>query len=355
MPLASIFLNVSGAGKTRIAFEGLLLNWGLYITFSDFEAAELPAHSAHGRGSSDLKWVINEMTGMSQWNTQPKHDGAFVSNQDVATRCFAMLLVARLAVLLLFLQSVPNSWSEADCRKEWVIVQAAPLLAAANIPGMKGTDIFQYVTERARFADLPTLKAVITSFWREIANTRWFKEKRDSDHPFFMVWDEAQVGVSRQLEGMKDHFRSETDSSIPRPLLSALLKAMVTFGFLERFIICGTGLSMEATTKALASNSLLPTSTITRSEAGSFDKNDVEEFITKHLPELKKPIHRQFILRCREWFLGRYVQLPCCSSALQSDRGLTSNFQSPTMRLTRRNCTHHKTDFVASLLQPMCS
>lgn len=317
-PLNSLFPNVSGAGKSRIALECLLLAWGFYISFTEARGAQVAAESEHGRGSTDLQWVMHEMPLFSEWHAQPTSKEAFDANKAVADRCFAIILLARLSVLLRFLQSVPSWWNEKECRLEWVILQADPLLAGCNRL-TQGVDIFRRIAECGRHCDIETLKAEITYLWSEIAQTKWFARGSGAigkEH-FIVFWDEAQVGLSGELS---NHFCSETSIKVKRPPLSVLLKASTEYTFLDRYMVCGTGLSLGEATRVLESSAFKDSPTVTLTGAGSFDADGVEEYLKKHLDSLlawgSNPSHAWLLERCKRWFPGRYVTICTISSML---------------------------------------
>ncbi|KAL1701229.1 hypothetical protein EV121DRAFT_212522 [Schizophyllum commune] len=169
-----IFLNGAGTGKTRLLLEGLSRNWGLY----------LPAlMESVSPGSFDLQEAISAGLHSMQWTK--KATGLAIAavvarNIHLARRVFLQVLLARLTVFQIFLDSAPYP-NDTDARIRWLALQLAP------VPLVK-RDIFKLLSVRISVLDcsLPYLEGRIADTLLKI------RSKVGVDEPIFCVVDDVQ-------------------------------------------------------------------------------------------------------------------------------------------------------------------
>ncbi|KAL1719901.1 hypothetical protein EV715DRAFT_262986 [Schizophyllum commune] len=184
----TIFLNGAGAGKTRLVFEGLSRNWGLYLP--SFLQPLSP-------GSSDLYEAIS--AGLHRMQSTKKFTGLATAdvvarNIHLARRVFLQVLLARLTMFQLFLNCAPSP-NDTDTRIRWLALQLAP------IPLVK-RDIFRTLSVRVTVHDasLPYLEGRITDTLLDI------RSKLGVDQPIFCVVDDVQHPCLQY----PDHFGSSS-------------------------------------------------------------------------------------------------------------------------------------------------
>ena len=154
----SFLCNTSGSGKTRLLFEGLSLNWGLYFT---------ARNGPDGVGSSDLDNVLTSLVDFRRLTalTEENRDTAHAYNQAVASRRFILLLYVRLLVFRVFLEcasALPGGIVE-EHKRRWLLVQLAP-------ETLLGSDVFDILTESLRDASPHYLMAGVNSEQLKVAN-----------------------------------------------------------------------------------------------------------------------------------------------------------------------------------------
>ncbi|KAL1672034.1 hypothetical protein EV122DRAFT_225472 [Schizophyllum commune] len=271
-PFPSMFLNGAGTGKTRLLLEGLSRNWGLYLP-----ALMEPVSP----GSFDLQEAISAGLHSMQW-TKKATGLAFAAvvarNIHLARRVFLQVLLARLTVFQIFLDSAPYP-NDADARIRWLALQLAP------VPLVK-RDIFKLLSVRISVLDcsLPYLEGRIADALLKI------RSKLGVDEPIFCVIDDVQDPCDTYPE----HFGSS----------SALREMAWAWGRHEglTLILAGrpSGMPLDHV-DALGYNFCTDT--------GSFDDpNEQSNYVRRYLPpQLTSSKCGEMLLRriCL-WLRGRY-------------------------------------------------
>ncbi|KAK7044927.1 hypothetical protein R3P38DRAFT_2766480 [Favolaschia claudopus] len=125
----TVLVNTSGSGKSRLTFEGLCHNWGLYFTVTSPWVRDL--------GSQDITTVIETLTSTLEEVTLPAHSPRQLEkNHTIAERCISRALLARLLVFRIFLETAKESGLTEDHKKRWLMLQLSPFLGT-------GSDVFQ--------------------------------------------------------------------------------------------------------------------------------------------------------------------------------------------------------------------
>jgi hypothetical protein len=287
--VTSFFCNTSGSGKTRVIFEGLCLNWGLYFT-----ACTQP----EGIGSSDLENVLNMLAEYTRLTklTEENRDTAHSTNRAVTSRRFFLLLYVRLFVFRVFLEraaALPGGIAE-DHKRRWLLVQLAP-------ETLLGTDVFNILTTLLRDASPSYLQAGVSSELPKVAKLLSILPSE-----LFCVLDEAQIPTNMLV----DYFLSETEPAEPRPILRQLITSWM--GTIPKLIISGTGISMEKMETVISSvaskQASFPSTTITNTGAFN-DARSQRAYLKRYLPKgyLNTDEGKAVVSRARFWLHGRCV------------------------------------------------
>ncbi|KAJ3859927.1 hypothetical protein EV359DRAFT_50111 [Lentinula novae-zelandiae] len=276
-----IFVNTSGARKTRLVLEHLCTNWGLYLT----------CHNDSHIGSKDMSTTISSIEDSPSFmNTLPLSPSIEFSqvlntnNQLVSCEVLSTLL-ARFYVLRQFLVTLVKM--EEDIRQplhicNWLQLQLHPNLLLR--PEESG-DIFAQLRDHImRIIDfsLPVneivLKSLLTDVLAEIRSIL------PSD--LVIVLDECQFAA----HSLRNAFCLD-DWISKRPLLHQIVKCLngVFNGNLldlaVTFIFTGTGLSKNDITDALSSVVAKTPLCKDMNDTGAFDDIDIQQkYIGEYFP-----------------------------------------------------------------------
>ncbi|KAK7021250.1 hypothetical protein R3P38DRAFT_3271940 [Favolaschia claudopus] len=113
-------------GKTRLTFEGLCQNWGLYL---------VGAIDSNGIGSSDLGYVLERLIPRETYGFTTEvssHPHAISKNLDITHRCLRKLLLCRLLVFSIFAEHVHSVGLKPEHKRLWLLIQALPKSLRCN-------------------------------------------------------------------------------------------------------------------------------------------------------------------------------------------------------------------------------
>jgi len=291
--LCSHLFAVSGSGKTRLALEGLCLNWGFYISCGT---------DPQKVGSCDFHLATDLIKSRNNWDGASGSDPNNTKSVNVANHTFMMLICARIFVLKQLLQNLPSGANGTQARKRWVLIQALPPFNNAQ------DDIFSAVLRSLWAADTSSMHLHIVTMLEEIRRTVGndiFPKGR-----FFTVVDEAQVAA----EYLTNSFRSFTTGIDKHPVLHAFHRFLSTIPYIHGVILAGTGLSKKMVQTALSSRAALyiheRPKPIVFIEVGRFTKDGRahEDYIRKYLSLSSKSTSDQRLVdQILHWFSGRWV------------------------------------------------
>jgi hypothetical protein len=289
VPLSHLFNN-SGSGKTRLCFEGLCYNWGLYISC---RADKRPKQD----GSDDFRKAVELIPSLSDWREVGEDSGHFISRAQAADRAFTMLLCSRVFVLKAFIDQIPRNACSQDARRRWILAQALP-------PQLEnGGDIFLEVFQSLRKGDTPCMKEFIASTIKALRT-----ERKDlfPDDKLFSVLDEAQ-DASRALNG---RFPSSSESK--HSILHEIYKHLTNVGIFNGIILSGTGLSREVVEEETGSmgakrmNPIYVTRVFT--DTGDFrDAGRQEAYVRQYINLSGNVSDTHLLRRIQHWLKGRYA------------------------------------------------
>ncbi|KAJ7137643.1 hypothetical protein C8R46DRAFT_1014362 [Mycena filopes] len=311
-------VNTSGAGKTRLMFEGLCLHWGLYF------AAVVDSSSI---GSFDVGNTIHHyvpetpgfVTNLSTASGPTQYVLSLRHNRRIAEMRFCEVLLARLIIFRLFIEIIKDRTDVVEPKKLWLLLQIRPRRA-----GFSGGDFFDRLVQELRNSPPLWVRKQVTEHMDAIRS--WCHGPGYGTAPFFLVLDEAQHAARNHFSA----FRSQKEESVYRPILREIVHAWVISFFRALglwMVISGTGIDMDVIEKVLASAVFKPDDYRSRSNQAAFaTKLAHETFIRQYIPHriLATPSGIALLERMLYWLHGRHRFTTAFLSELLAQR-----FQSP--------------------------
>ncbi|KAJ7457624.1 hypothetical protein B0H11DRAFT_207567 [Mycena galericulata] len=312
-------VNTSGTGKTRLLYEGLCINWGLYFTVTVDDG---------WLGIRDIEDALRDKFGAPEFNAFPSREGvvpdtiqqdAMKQNSEFVYRVFSSLLLARLLVFQLFLEMATSFGLTEDHKITWLLMQLSPQLLN---PPNSGFDF-------PPFEEWPVimLKENDTHVRENIADAlRKIRTLLGDDKHIFLVLDEAQV-AARTFPGA---FANE------KPLLPEIMRVWGNHMTQDRTFICaGTNIPKSLFDGVDGEGS----SYLWGSDTGGFDiAEDQSRYVTRFLPPtfIASPSGSLLISRISNWLGGRHRFTASFVYAL-----LREGFKTPHTRFNAyvRRCT----------------
>ncbi|KAK6971483.1 hypothetical protein R3P38DRAFT_721836 [Favolaschia claudopus] len=172
----TVLVNTSGSGKSRLTFEGLCHNWGLYFTVTSPWVRDL--------GSQDITSVIETLTSSLEEVPLSVHSPRQLEkNHTIAERCISRALLARLLVFRIFIETAKESGLTEDHKKRWLMLQLSPFLGT-------GSDVFQMLAmELGDFSPAHEIASTLIDIQEMLG-------LGDSFH-LFLVLDEGQATATK--------------------------------------------------------------------------------------------------------------------------------------------------------------
>ncbi|KAH9970961.1 hypothetical protein BGW80DRAFT_1324650 [Lactifluus volemus] len=185
-----ILCNTSGAGKTRLLFEGLCRHWGFYF---------VAAQDTDGIGAIDLQHVIERMRfDLRSYYTSHR-------NREIAFYLLYKVLLARWVVFRTFIEVAREKNSgtlPSTIKRDWLIFQVFPVFAIRDEP------FYAIINECLVRASMRFSPSAILG--------PAFDPKHDT---FFYVLDEAQVAGHLHMGKFADE-----SGATPLPVLHPIVR-----------------------------------------------------------------------------------------------------------------------------------
>ncbi|KAG6855356.1 hypothetical protein H0H87_004420 [Tephrocybe sp. NHM501043] len=299
----SVLFNTSGAGKTRLVFEGLCREWGFYFTCKR-EVTEC--------GSADLQYVLQTPRGYLEACGTFKNPSSIKeckTNSEHATRCFNAVLTSRALVLYCLLTAYEARYGTrydnqhlSTLKKAWLFIQLdTRLLERPEHPDLflELSTLFCHVEASDT---LDNLSDAMLGLSKRILN------RYKPNTQIYCVIDESQTAAL----SFPDAFRNATGCK-PRPALREMLKVWSTLGM--RHITTGTSLDLAHIIDALSSTVGKPAEMENHAinGTGSFvnSEEQIDGYLHSYLPSwyILSRAGQELLRRARYWLLGRYVLL----------------------------------------------
>ncbi|KAJ7217646.1 hypothetical protein B0H12DRAFT_330639 [Mycena haematopus] len=304
----TVLVNTSGAGKTRLTFEGLCHNWGFYFTILSLGAADL--------GSRDMRDVIEDLShsrsGFVKEFLPASADAAEKRkhNHSLAEEALCRALLGRLLVFRMFLDIANEGGGiKPDHKMKWLIFQLMPRLPTYG-------DVFQLLLDRLSDYDPRPggdIPAALDGIHAHLGP--------DKSHLFFVL-DEAQVAAHKFPDGFHP---------VPGtlPLLRKILDTWDTHVPRESFscVVAGT----DIPTRIFESDAGYAGQVRWTSDTGAFDDRVRHgRYLRRFLPPslLDTRLGEEFLRRAWAWTRGRHRYTASLVMIL-----LESNFREPHLML----------------------
>ncbi|KAF7299399.1 hypothetical protein MIND_00889500 [Mycena indigotica] len=266
----TFLVNGSGTGKTRLCYEGLCAKWGLYFTFHV---------DSGGLGSRDIELLVRDFQSNHHENpTSPE-------NIPKMAHLLGSILLARLSVLLLFLESVNDSNSDLreEHKKWWLLVQLSPHSLTRDTIW----DPFEMLASLINTEQDTYLAENIRDALRKI-------RKITGNEKLVIAIDEAQMG----LELLTHAFRGK------KKLLHILIEAFRELTGDQCTLVCA-GIDLPQSEFVDTDGSDF----VWTSDTGAFDDpNEQEKYVIKFLPPSLRdsPTGQFLVARIWRWLRGRH-------------------------------------------------
>uniref|UniRef100_A0A0W0F2A2 Uncharacterized protein n=1 Tax=Moniliophthora roreri TaxID=221103 RepID=A0A0W0F2A2_MONRR len=284
----TFLINVSGSGKTRLLFEGLCVNWGLYFT-SHLDSELL--------GSADMSAMIvdrlarhEEFTEFPSLLNDAKRGQALARNAEILHRRASCVLLVRLLVLNLFLERAMTHGATFEHRKFWLQAQLQPTQLVPD------KEIFVEISEVV--AESKVEDATIDDAISTAAQAIVSKLGRTTEN-IYIVLDEANVAASKYERSFQD-----SDGEY-YPLLKALLQTWRRHldGLPFKFVVAGTMIPREYFMGKEWK------SFVWKSNVGGFDDVHVQSQYVKQFlsPGLQTSLGDSLVSRTWRWLRGRFT------------------------------------------------
>ncbi|KAF7299406.1 hypothetical protein MIND_00890400 [Mycena indigotica] len=267
----TFLVNGSGTGKTRICYEGLCSHWGFYFTFK-MDSGEL--------GSFDIEHLLRRFKSDVVSSREKTAE-----NVEKITHIFGSILMARLTIFLLFLETVQELGLNDDHKKQWLLLQLNP------------RNLSQYTIDA--FSELARMIQVGNttneSLRRDIRDAlRKIQRVLGGNQKLVIVLDEAQQG----LEFLSYIFRDK------EKVLHIVIKSLQHLTNDQCTIICsGINLPQSEFVDTIGSDF------IWTSDTGAFDDPAQQEsYVRKLLPPTFRdsPSGQFLVARIWRWLRGRH-------------------------------------------------
>ncbi|KAJ7651517.1 hypothetical protein DFH06DRAFT_1134771 [Mycena polygramma] len=278
-------VNTSGTGKTRLLYEGLCLNWGLYFTVR-VDSGYL--------GSDDIAYAIENRFKNSEGFWQfPDEEPEITdipqtmeNNLEHSFRVLSTLLLARLLIFQLFLEIASTSGLTEEHKKRWLMMQLSPELLNPRSDGAFGFSALEALPKILAKQDQTYLRENIADALRKI---RKFLGK---DSPLFFVLDEAQAATKHLSRAFPDG----------KSLFTELVRVWGSHTP-HTFIFAGTDIPKSLFNTADRGGDFLWCS-----GTGAFDFEAQQCYVRRFLPPAYtiSPSGTLLISRMSRWLLGRH-------------------------------------------------
>ncbi|KAJ6521345.1 hypothetical protein DFH09DRAFT_1425033 [Mycena vulgaris] len=280
----NLTMNTSGTGKTRLLYEGLCQNWGLYFTVH-VDSGLLGARDIEDAVDNGLGWAAG-------FHPFPDADDKIVDisearkkNSGMVSRVFGAVLLARLLLFQQFLEMASADGLTEEHKRQWLLMQLCPSL----FPDRRFTPPFEKLPDLMTNEDNPYIREDISDALRKI------RKLLGEDAHFFLVLDEAQTAAKKFHGAFADG----------KPLLTEIMRVWGSHTAEDHtFIFAGTDIP-----KTVLELDEEDSGYIWCSGTGRFDTAEAQErYVSSFLPAVfsTSPPGSLLLSRMSTWLLGRH-------------------------------------------------
>ncbi|KAL0564919.1 hypothetical protein V5O48_017115 [Marasmius crinis-equi] len=294
----TFLLNASGTGKTRLLFEGLCHNWGLYFTASvDTTNLGMPDLMSD-IGDRGVLWRKVKSLGEFETKSQSKaaNPEALAYNLQLANKHLSALLLSRLLFFKKYLDAVILHGESEEHQETWLKLQLSSLTIDCMLYTEHLSDLLL-----AAIPEQSGLNDAISGILTEIIA---IADNRGIDRVFIVI-DEANSAV----DILSDAFSEDDCNGVFRhiPTLKILLKTWMFHlqDFPDRFtfVVAGTEIPREPFSDSEWDD------WVWSSNTGSFDEEAAQKrWAMSLLPPSVGNTHEgdHFLARVWKWTRGRH-------------------------------------------------
>ncbi|KAJ6521346.1 hypothetical protein DFH09DRAFT_1425042 [Mycena vulgaris] len=269
--------NSSGTGKTRLLYEGLCQNWGLYFTVG-VDSGRL--------GARDIADTISDKFHGTSFNQFPSHDPEVMKqNSEVISGVFSTLLLARLLLFQAFLETASAEGLTEEHKKQWLLMQLSPALLKVGY-GVPACSQFPKILAKE---DNTYVRENISDTLRKI------RKLLGEDAHLFFVLDEAQVAAKKFSGAFADG----------KPLLTEIMRVWGSHAAEDHTLIFA-GTDIPTTVLEVGEED---SGYLWCSGTGRFDTAEAQErYVSSFFPApfSKSPSGSLLLSRMSSWLLGRH-------------------------------------------------
>ncbi|KAH6879719.1 hypothetical protein BKA70DRAFT_1207313 [Coprinopsis sp. MPI-PUGE-AT-0042] len=297
----TFLVNTSGSGKTRILLEGLCRHWGFYFT-SLVDSSLLGSSDVENAISSHIPDSPGFRANLPPAGT-PAYENALRTNRQLASRVFRQVLLARLLIFDLFVETMSEHPEQHPqlLKQRWLLLQLQPSILNPRV-----WDVFDHLSRELLSSASDAYINCQTKTLLGQVRSRLSRLRSAEKMPIFCVLDEAQHAASQHLPA----FRSD-HSGAHRPVLREIVRAWdgQCAGQGVFMVVAGTGISKDVVDQAMASAIMKDSKYRWCSDTGAFDQPEVQRaYLQRYFPPkyIESEAGCRLLDRLWYWLHGRH-------------------------------------------------
>ncbi|KAG6829216.1 hypothetical protein H0H92_005281 [Tricholoma furcatifolium] len=285
----TFLVNASASGKTRLLFEGLLQNWGLYFTARTdlFEASALDQTLRYGFEYETEIFSLPPSSSLS-------FDLTLARNREVAKRRFSLVLISHLLIFKEFLKVVAKSSGTLsdEHRHRWLVAQLW-------YPCLQNLDPYKNLLLALEWESSVYINTKLVEVLEEI---RLLLPTSITSEGLFLVFDEANSALHKLW---RSHPADTEEYPALKEIINFWKEQLMPLDIPITFVVAGT----EIPFRYFPSSSREWSSWRWTSDTGAFDTSEAQsQYIASVLPAsfLETPSGRALVRRAWEWCGSRH-------------------------------------------------
>ncbi|KAJ6624684.1 hypothetical protein B0H10DRAFT_2186518 [Mycena sp. CBHHK59/15] len=282
----TFLVNASGTGKTRLAFEGLFRNWGLYFPLAQ-DTNYLGPQDIGSDCTTSLYMYGGFKIGLPR-SGSPQVSSSLNHNIEVVQASYGCILLGRLLLFHMFSELIHAVGISEEHKRLWLLLQLMP-----QLPGDSSWDIIADLTIYMGDLDGDYIHDRVALLFSKL------RKLYGADFHLFYVIDEAQVISNLYTDDLRHEEK-------PYPLLREVIRGWKTYSQPHEysFVSVGTDIPKEGFETAPNSDSMHWTS-----NTGAFDDEAVQQrHLLQYIPPsyAVSPAGQLLLKRIWQWCRGRH-------------------------------------------------